>query len=202
MVRERAQNRTDLNADADIRDSVVFVFDVPSATATNTGRAINWRSCPHEPGVRKPRGPCMIAGGDVLLYAVSERDQARTDLNGDGDTADAVAEVRRLSDGLTTNLGYAANAKSALLALGNLGAVRISETAQNANLNGDTDARDLVMLVFDAATQTTYLLGQQAQELFLLEGTSVAYRTGERDQAADLNADGDQDDNVLQYDTF
>jgi hypothetical protein len=203
-VPEKRQNRQDLDGDGDNRDVVLHLWDAATSTATNTGLALNRKRCAPRPGARAGRGPCMDARDDVLVFAVSERDTGffGTDLDGDGDTKDAVAFVRRLSTGATTGTGLAVHTRSALVASDTLGAFRISEKAQNAILNGDSDGTDFVQGVADAATGTVTNLARATEEFFLMHGRSVAFRVPERGQNAFLNADGDKVDAVLHYANF
>jgi hypothetical protein len=203
VVPERSQNNTDLNGDGDAKDSVMHVYDAAHGTVTNLGRAVWFRGCPREGAQPNPKGPCSAMAGDLLMFATGEYDQGATDLNGDGDIKDAVVQTWKLSTGTLINTGLAADLRSPLIAAGSIGVFRVSERSQGgANLNGDLDAADSVMAVFDVTTGSTTLIGQQAQPLFLLEGTTVVFRTGEKEQTADLNLDGDRTDSVLQYRTF
>jgi hypothetical protein len=201
-VPERFQNNSDRNGDGDTTDVVIALYDAGLATVTNPGRAVWWRGCPEAPGESAVKAPCYDFEGDLLLIATAERQQGFTDLNGDTDTGDAVVEAYQVSTGTLTNTGLSLDRKGGLFVGGTLGAFRVSERFQGADLNGDLDVRDAVMAVFDLATGTTTQLGQQAQRLFLVEASRVIFRTGEREQAADLNGDGDQDDGVLQYQAF
>jgi hypothetical protein len=201
-VGERAQNDTDLNADGDRKDVVIHLYDASTAITTNTARAVQRKTCPHEAGTRSPRGACFAMGGDVLIFGVSERDQAKADLNGDSDARDAVVAVRRISTGVTTSTGIAMNRKSTLLAGSAMGAFLASERDQNQILNGDLDAADNVMAAFDLASGTPTILAQQAQVFFLVHDEAVVFRTTERLQTTDLNTDGDLGDNVLQFEGF
>jgi hypothetical protein len=198
-VRERLQNKTDLNGDLDASDIVLHVYDVGLASATNTGLALWSRSCRREVTKPAPRAPCLTTGTDTLLFAVAERSQGLTDLNGDGDSKDAVVHAWKLSTATPTNTGLAGDHKSTLLMQGTLGGFRVTERDQGVNLNGDLDAKDKVMTTFDATTSTATVLGEAADELFLLEGANAVFRTNEGQENADRNGDADLQDAVLQY---
>jgi hypothetical protein len=201
-VRERLQDRTDLNGDGDSRDVVLHVHDATSATTVNTGQALWARSCRREVHSPSPRAPCLTAGADTLLFTVAERSQGKTDLNGDLDFRDAVVRAWTLSTGTLASTGLAGEQKSTLLMAGALGAFRVSEKSQAySDLNGDGDRKDRTIAVFDAGTGIATELGTEAGALFLVEGTSVVIRTSEENESVDLNGDGDLQDAVLQYHT-
>jgi hypothetical protein len=141
-------------------------------------------------------------GGDLLVLQTDERKQGRTVLNGDGDASDLVVEVWRLSTSTLTNTGFASDKFSGIAVGGSIAAFRAAERPQQTDLNGDFDRRDPVMAVFDSTLMTTTVLPTQADSLFLVEGSTVVYRTTEGAQAADLNLDGDLDDGIRGYQGF
>ena len=201
-VSERMQDVTDLNGNFRTRDEVVHVFDVATGTPTNTGRAV-WGKCPIESTALKPQGPCVAAGGDLVAMATNEPNQNRIDLNGDGDSKDAVAEIWRLSTGTLLSTGLAASRKSAVVVSGHVAAFRVSERNQaNSSLNGDSDAHDDVIAAFDGSTDTAFALPGQAVPLFLVNDNAVVAKTIEKLDNHDLNGDGDLDDAIIQYSTF
>jgi len=202
-VPERLQNRTPLNGDADVRDMVLTLFDTVTQTITNTGQALSSRSCRREATQAIPKGPCLAAADDFVLFGAGEKEQNRTDQNGDGDTHDIVGKAWKVSTNTLTSTGLAADHKGALSASGTLGAFRVAESSQGGgDLNGDLDAGDRVVAVYDSTTATTTNLHQAAEPGILIEGRTVIFRTDEADQNVDLNGDGDKNDRVLQYQTF
>ncbi|MFN8543660.1 MAG: hypothetical protein U0807_05575 [Candidatus Binatia bacterium] len=134
-----------------------------------------------------------------LAALVDESAQGARDLNGDRDTADTVVQVHAASgSGSWTNLGRAADfadLRDRFLAF------LTPERAQgNADLNGDGDAEDRVVHVFEAGTGSPVRnTTQAAEELVVGPKGLVAFRTREAAQGRrDLNGDGDTRDDVLQ----
>ena len=138
------------------------------------------------------------------------------DLNGDGDESDSVMSV---FDGTIRNLGVSTldfvlgEAATASCGDVQLLAFRAPEVTQGAiSLNGDPDADDFVMHVYDAESQTTRNLGQAASACdfaacdprnpYQVDGDRVTFLTLESDQDTDLNGDGDTTDLVLQVYDF
>jgi hypothetical protein len=99
-----------------------------------------------------------IAGGNGLwVLEVSEADEGATDLNGDGDALDRVAFLYRSGDGSLRNLELALSISGVVPTLVAVGDVLIGlvvrESAQGGtDLNGDGDAVDDVMHVYDDNT--------------------------------------------------
>lgn len=202
-VPERLQNHALLNGDLDFRDVVLTLYDTVTETVTNTGRALWSRSCRREATEAVPKGPCLAAADDLILLASGEKEQNRTDLNGDLDAHDAVIQAWRISTGTLTSTGLAGEHKGALVGQGTLTAFRVSEADQgHLDRNGDLDASDRTIAVYDPTTTTTTDLGQAADPPVLIEGRTVVFRTSEQEQNVDLNGDGDQKDAVIQYQTF
>jgi Tol biopolymer transport system component len=193
---EQAGNATgcpagpDLNGDGDAGDAVVHL--------SRAGAPAENLRCP---------ATALALAGDVLAALVSEAGAgaAGTDLNGDGDREDTVLEVYRLttppgpcSAPTWTNLGQAADtvgARNALVAF------ITPEAAQGAvSLNGDGDATDRVLQLYDAATPALLPVGLAVEE-FVLGGPAgqelVAFRVSEAAQGKSLNGDADKNDGVL-----
>ena len=189
----------DLNGDGDTADAVVHLWRGPGSVV-NLGCAATALSL----------SPTWVAA------LVPEAGQGATDLNGDGDTADTVAQVHRVAgpfgSGCTgpastwVNLMQAADVVQAAdvpIAGGSVlsvVAMITPEAAQRADLNGDGDTADRVLQLFtlDAAGGATRVPIQQAAEDFVLGGTLLAFRTPEAAQGRVLNGDGDMADDVLQ----
>ncbi len=197
-VYERRMGGGDLNGDGDIRDLVVNVYDAATTITTNTGRSVQ-RNCLSQL-VAVAEG-CFGVRGDNVIMFTRERDQGRTDLNGDMDFRDRVIELWRLSTATLSSSGTAAFLRGGL-ALGNaIAAFRRSERQERLDLNGDGDKRDLVLAVYDSASLMVTTLSS-AEAPFLIEGDTVVLRTREGVEATDLNADTDFDDGILQYQAF
>jgi cysteine-rich repeat protein len=174
----------DLNADGDAADLVVHLVR-GTAPVANLGRAAE----------------ALALSPDIVAALVSERAQGAQDRNGDGDAGDLVVEIHptAAAPGTWTALGLAADA---VAVSGSLVAFSTPEAAQGGrDLNGDGDAADRVLHLYDAARARLTPVGQAVTD-FVLEGSLVAFRTPEAGQGVDLNGDGDLDDAVLQvFDT-
>lgn len=201
-VPERLQNHTDRDSDTDARDVVLTVYDTLTSTVTNTGRALWSRTCRKEATLATPKGPCTAAGADMIAFANGEKEQGKTDQNGDGDYRDAVIQIWRLSTNTLVSTQLAGEHKSTIVTSGDLAAFRVSEKDQGVDLNGDSDSGDFVLAVYNAATNTITQLGQQSEAPILIEGNYVVFRTSEAGQNTDLDGDGDTGDFVLQYQAF
>jgi len=160
----------DLNGDGDTTDEVVQLWP-------GTGSALNLE-----------RAATAVAVSDRWLVAlVSEADQGHTDFNGDGDSADTVvqlAPVSATSGADWTNLAQAADTVDVV---GGIVAFLTPEAAQGGrDLNGDGDATDRVLQVYDADAKR-FLMGgggapirAQAADDFVLGAQGlVAFRASE-----------------------
>lgn len=90
-AREEAREGVNLNVasgDGDLADFVVQVASSDDGTTTNTGRAVQQLQAPGGFAVS-----AIAASKDAIAFLESERSQASTDLNGDGDIEDAVLRV-------------------------------------------------------------------------------------------------------------
>jgi hypothetical protein len=189
LVGETSQGDSDLNGDGDSLDVVLHVFDAGSRTTTNVGLA---------------GGSSLVVFEDSrVVFLVSEADQGSTDRNGDGDVSDLVLHVFDASRGESTNTGLA-TVEPVFEFDGTRVAVAIDEAAQGtSDLNGDGDASDSVLHVFDAARDSTANVGLATNSGLSggaqLDATRVAVAVEEAAQgASDLNDDGDASDLVLQ----
>lgn len=181
-VLESAQGASDLNGDGDSRDGVLHLYRASSGTLLNVG--------------------LDAAGGFVsdesrIAFAVSEASQGGADRNGDGDALDTVLHLAEGATGTVTNLGFAAPANQFQLD-SNLLAFLVRESAQsNRSLNGDSDAADSVLHLYDVTRGTTSNLGRAAGG-FQLAGGVLAFAQPESSQGGvDANGDGDAFDDVL-----
>lgn len=189
-VLEEDQGNSDLNGDGDRTDAVWHVYDARTGVTSNLGLAISqWD---------------LHVGGSLVLATVSEEAQGDTDLNGDGDTADWVAHVWDADDQTTSNLALAVeiSAASRFDVEDGVAAFFVDEADQNAtDLNGDGDAVDLVVHVFDVTTKVltnTQLASNPSTPQVELENGKVVVRVSEFSQGqTNLNGDADTVDNVL-----
>ncbi len=166
------------------------------ALAVNSGMAI---------GSTYPDG--LVAVGDVLVFLVSESEQAGTDLNGDGDAADNVVHILDPATGVIVNTGFAGAAP--LASNDGFAAFVVPEADQGGtDLNGDGDASDRILAV--VAPGVPVGPGNPVVTPFALadgspvagSGDFFAVIASELYSAADLTADGDLDDLVVRvFDT-
>jgi cysteine-rich repeat protein len=143
LVLESSQGGTDLNGDGDADDYVMHVYDAETAILENLGLAAE----------------DFVLGEELLAFRVSEAAQGNTDLNGDGDSADAVLWIYDLSAGVPLNTEQAALAcrleacdpRIPYRVTGDTVTYLTAEGEQGGrDLNGDGDASDLVLQVFNA----------------------------------------------------
>lgn len=181
LVPEAMAAGADLNDDGDTDDTVVHLSRAtePLGPGENLGLAAT---------------EAVVSDGWVAA-AASEAQEGGADLNGDGDTQDAVLHVRALDAERWTNVGEAA---SALAVRGRFVAFITNEAEQGGrDLNGDGDAADRVLRLYDSVDGSLLPLDRQAEE-FVLRDRLLAFRVSESaDGRGDLNGDGDIRDDVL-----
>jgi len=188
-VSEADQNLTDLNGDSDTSDLVIHVYN--GASVTNLSLAANFANTP------LITNPAISASDAFVAFGVNELSQNTTDLNGDGDQRDEVVHVY---DGTTiTNLSLAIrilSGKGVIETSNSFVAFVVPEFAQfNTDLNGDADAFDNVVHVYDGTTTTNLML--QGERLSV-SNSFVAFGVFEGFQGnADLNGDADAIDLVV-----
>jgi hypothetical protein len=178
----------DLNGDGDLDDDVVQVLSPGAGLRVSTGLAL------------AHAGLLRAAGGRVAL-GVSESGQGAQDLNGDGDTQDAVAYLLDVVSAGAIGSGLAVRDLIGL-ERGVL-AFSVEEVAQGgADLNGDGDAADLVLHLLDArgAPAVNLRLALRTKKLSYVTSSSgrmTAFLVNEGAQGfTDLNGDGDLTDEV------
>ncbi len=174
----------DLNGDGDPNDPAVWHAYTPSSGVINIGLAA-------------ASNRVWKWGGGVAFH-VHETAQGSTDLNGDGDSLDAVWHVYDWTAG-STNLGLAITAVLVGddLTLGDGVLIWASEFFHgNTDLNGDGDATDnFVWHVWDPTGGVTNLQLAASDPVFRLCGSGVAFWVSEPIQGGvDLNGDGDSTD--------
>ncbi|MDX1375460.1 MAG: hypothetical protein R3357_07865 [Burkholderiales bacterium] len=182
FVTHESQERTDFNNDGDTNDRVVQLYDLDTATITDTGLAQAFVMSAADLHLR----------GDVLAFLVYEPAERR-DLNGAGGVSDLtfVPHVRDLATGETANLGL--EGRFPALGEGFL-AFLVREPLQLADLNGDGDQLDSVAHVYDTASKVIHNLGLPATSFAV--GSSMAVFLVRESPGNDLNGDGDVADAV------
>jgi hypothetical protein len=138
----------------------------------------------------------------LWLVRVREAEDGGRDRNGDGDAEDELVSVLDLERGWWPGPPLAVAGPLSdppLLACdGASAAFAVDEAAEGGrDLNGDGDAQDRVLFVFERARGTCSNLGF-AVRAFELEGELLAFAVDEAGQAQqDLDVDGDADGTVL-----
>lgn len=190
---EAAHGGLDLNGDGDASDDVVHVHPAGGGSWLNLGQAAD----------------ALGVSASLLAFSTPEAAQAGADLNRDGDAEDRVLQVydASVAPGQVVNLGQ--QAQEFVSGDAGLVAFRTNEARQGGtDLNGDGDATDDVLQVYDHATGSVLNSGQAARPCLLeacdprapyrvLDDT-VRFLTLEAEQGEDLNGDGDTMDLVLQ----
>ena len=140
LVSEGAQRNRDANGDGDRADNVLHVLDLATGETVNTGLAVYDNSFSDAFGFR--------VSARALAFEVGEADQGGTDLNGDGDTGDAVQFVYDATTRTPVNLGLAGHNSGFINFLFERDAVLVAvdEALQGADLNGDGDSIDFGVL--------------------------------------------------------
>lgn len=176
-VREGGQ-AADLNGDGDMLDSVLHVLRPGESTADNLGLAIL----------------DLHAAPGHFAFRVFESAQANTDLNGDGDTFDAILHAYRSPTGQLVPTQLSAQLHRSTRGL--VG-IQVFEGSQgNRDLNGDGDALDFVTHVLDVRTGRVRSTGM-ASSAIAVEPGHVLIRVEEEDQGGmDLDGNGTADDAV------
>jgi Tol biopolymer transport system component len=182
-----------LNGDGDVRDRIVHRWlgsgdpESLDLAATTIAMSESW--------IGALASECAEGGSETDGCSAGG-----TDLNGDGDAGDTVAQVHPVGGAGWTNLSHAADAISVG---GTVVAFTTPEAAQDASLNGDGDRFDRVVQVFDASIPRLTNTAQAAEEFVVGDQKLVAFRTLEAAQgnwtpAAGGNEDGDISDGILQ----
>jgi cysteine-rich repeat protein len=147
----------------------------------------------------------IAVAGRVAVFITPEAAQG-ADLNADDDLEDRVVQLFDLDTLETTSLGRAAEE---MVVAGSLVAFRSHEAAQGQKMNGDADAEDEVLHVYDLAARRLFntmnaatpcpLAACDPRFPYRVDADTVVFLTLERDQGmTDLNDDGDRFDLVLQ----
>lgn len=186
-VNEVGQGNRDLNGDRDARDAVLHVVTLPKDATSQISVSNAAQDC----------SGGISADGALVAFITGEDDQGNADLNGDKDTKDDVVQVYSLETGKVTNVGLE-GVEGVYTAAGKV-AIPVSETDQgNKDLNGDKDAEDYVLHLYDVArNRVTNTRTTVEQTLTGSEG-SLMWKVLESDQGdRDLNRDGDTDDSIV-----
>jgi hypothetical protein len=194
-VREDVQGLVDLNGDGDTWDYVLHAYDHTSGEVTNL----------------REHTTVFLVDGPYTAFLVEEWERAQ-DLNADGDKKDAIIHYHDARTGVTRNLGLAVTLGSAngkpdhhigFQLNGEVLAVFVNEFDQGkVDLSGNGTVSDDVPHVVDLATGNITNLGFAVVDAYsgqgpLVDDNRVAFAVSEQREGLDLNADGDQLDDVL-----
>lgn len=192
LVAPVEEDLEDLNGDGDRLDFVLHVVDLGLRRVTNLGLA----------------GVESLVSDDQVAFLVGEAGQGHLDLNGDGDTLDAVMHCYSPARGVQ-NLGLAVPSfpvvpRPVVFRLeGQLLAFLVSEPSQGGlDLNGDGDAVDSVLFAYDESDGIVRDLrlatgeGVFAENPFAVSDPWIVFGVAEPSQGGDLNGDGDKLDLV------
>lgn len=197
LVSEAGENGTIMNDDGDVSDTVLAVYSIAGGT---------WQHVPEA-------ADSVVACGPVVAFITPERAQG-ADRNGDGDFDDRVLQLWVPGTSTLIDVGEAAEE---VVCSATLLAFRTSEASRGTPMNGDGDASDAVLNVYDigraecrsSSAPGCLLRTGSAVTPCLLEACdprapyrvldhTVRFLTEELAQSADLNNDGDQADLILQ----
>ena len=134
-----------------------------------------------------------------VAFGVHEGREGNVDLNGDGDASDIVMHVYDMAAGAVTNLELATSALEFDFD-GDLLAFTVRENFNgNVDLNGDGDALDPVLHVYEPSTSTLSSLGLavSSRRDFQVDNGVLAFAASEILQGVDLNSDADMFDEVM-----
>lgn len=182
---------TDLNGDGDANDLVLHAWLAPSNTLRNLGYSVR--------GQFDDSAFMQIAGARIFFGANEGLTGTGTDMNGDGDAHDLVLHVHDARTSVTTNVGltFLEGVFGPLRPpiLGSVIAFVVPESTQGAvDRNGDGDANDRVVALYDTSTGVTTNLGiaMRVDNSFLSMSREIlAFQSDETAQGGqDLNGDG------------
>lgn len=175
----------DLTHDGDELDRAVLeVYDARVGSLHNTALAL--------------AAPVVAATAHTFGFPVSEADQGRGDLSGDGDADDAVYHVYDPGRGLLANLRLCVPLYPAPATDGEHFLLHAFEQAAGRDTNADGDLDDLVVHVFAADTGIVSATGLASQASAVLMDGWVGVSVFEPMQGvSDLDGDGESSGNVL-----
>jgi hypothetical protein len=130
-------------------------------------------------------GPAQNLGLPALAAALTDTALLGDTYVGAIDAA-GIVQTHPLSGGIWTSTG---NQADMLAACGSYFAFLTSEAAQADDLNDDDDQMDRVLQLYDPSADVLVNVGQAAEE-FVCNAQTVAFRTSEAAQNANLQGDG------------
>lgn len=164
-----------------------FVF----ANSFSNGFLKTWSPATGLVGTSVPTGPPVRLGtGGGVVWLRTWESNVGTDLNGDGDQLDGVAQFWTPAGGLQ-NTGVAVDHEPVWIG-GSSFALSVSEQRQAADLNGDGDRAEVVVFTFDVSTGLTNLgIATSFSAPLNLEGdVAFGFEADEESDNTDHNGDG------------
>ncbi len=181
---------TDWNGDSDSDDRVLFAYIGPSGTLRNLASPVD---------IPSSSAGAYLTVQDYLIAWGARESHAGTgvDWNLDGDRLDLVVHTHNARSGITRNLGLATAIfpSTQPQISGDRIAFLVNESSQGgADRNGDGDAADEVVTIFDSRTTTVTNIGLARSALaygLRIEPDFAAFIVDELAQGQqDLNGDG------------
>jgi len=189
VASEEARTGTDMNDDGDMLDDVMAIVDLDSGAVTSLKVAVD-------------RLNAVVANGQAVAFYVSESVHGPADLNGDGDSTDLILHSYQhaleslINHGLPGSLVLNPQDPRAGLT-GPVAPFRASETWHGADLNGDGDTTDHVIVGLDTRDQR--LVTSSAGATFRTTTSWLPEFVDEFSDFHDVNGDGDYGDTVVRF---
>jgi hypothetical protein len=172
---EAADGALSRNGDLDDADRVARIVDAPTGIVTELGIA----------------GSAVAVSDSIACIAVDEAAQGGIDLDGDGEADDHVLAVYHFGTTTLRQTDVSLYPIGLSAAGGRCVFLTDEGSGSTDDLNGDEDESDLVLRVYDWATELTTDVGLATTD-FVAKDDLVAFRVCEFQQGeTDLNLDGD-----------
>ena len=186
----------DLNGDGDRRDVVLAYYTIAEQTVRYT------HITPHLNVGSHGQLRSYDIHGPMITFSERESYLGR-DANGDGDTNDYALRYYLMDDGQAHDTGLAA--PYADVSHERI-ATTVSENAMQRDLNGDGDAQDAVVVLYDTAAGTYQTIHAYPDHNIInpasypaVDGWRVIYRVNERNGTEDVDGDGQTNSQHLVY---
>ena len=179
VVSELWQGGLDANGDADASDEVPFVYDRSTHVGTSLGLAAS------------ASGVWIDDATGRVMWLVPEIAQGQ-DLSGDQTLSQSVLVEHRLDTGDTRVVSGSGTVLP--IAVGDGGVALTWLESLQGNINGDDDSTDQLTRIYDVASGTMFFLEGDAGPPV---GGAIVDLRDEAAEEVDLNADGDQLDEVV-----
>jgi hypothetical protein len=176
----------DLDADGDLDDLVLQVYDLAAQVERNTGLA--------------GFGDDPLFATDTWVLPVVESVQGMSDLNGDGDVDDAVFFTFDVGSASAASLGLASAYSNSSAGSGRF--LLVAEEVPGLNENGDGDLDDAIPVLYDPLTRLTTstrtAIRPAPPRPAFFGDELAAFQADELAQGSDLDGDGNTFGHVVQ----